>query len=309
MNAAAAKSPEVHLVREVRLGANKGVDLFPVKARTREASTQILSRLDVGSLLYVVVVNSQRVARSEKRSGARIFRTVMDALTEGRRSIPVAALDDGPPSIEASQLERRLAEFLTQEPSEFIVYRADGDRISLVGPNETPEDALAGLSMMLEHWLGDAASDSTVLRQHPETDSGAARLERVARKRREIVESHEWLDSDRVADLLGSGASPAADAQRVKDARRRGQLLGVWHAGQFLHPVFQFQPSTAALYPQIKSILRFLPKDKTGWAQAFWFFQGHEALNGKSPADLFQEMPERIVELAGREGLRDDGSW
>jgi hypothetical protein len=107
------------------------------------------------------------------------------------------------------------------------------------------------------------------------------------------------------------GGNPEAQGinNTASRLRRQGVLLGAWNGREFLHPTFQFQRDTGRLMPEMKALLDVLPKDRSGWRQALWLFQRHAQLDGKRPADVFQDDPEAVIKAARSDFVLDDERW
>ncbi|MHB8447834.1 MAG: hypothetical protein ACYC9P_07910, partial [Rudaea sp.] len=127
--------------------------------------------------------------------------------------------------------------------------------------------------------LGNAASK--VLDQLGKPD----RLDAAREDRDDLLKSVTWFDSAKVAKISGTTAesNPAQHASRL---RREKRLFGVRYKGEYLHPEFQFRQS-GDVHPAIGRLLQVLPSTDANWTAAFWLFQPHGRLGGKSPAAVF----------------------
>jgi hypothetical protein len=122
----------------------------------------------------------------------------------------------------------------------------------------------------------------------------------------------DWPDGKRVALMAGtqSATNPNQYAARLRSLRR---LLGVWAAQRktFVHPTFQFD-RLGQLRPEVGELLDILPDkdDRGGWERAFWLYSPHGLLEGKTPADVFTDDPQRVIAVAKREFAGDqDANW
>ena len=76
-----------------------------------------------------------------------------------------------------------------------------------------------------------------------------------------------------------------------------------------IRQLFQW-PSKEILFPYwMKTLLAVLPKDRSGWRQAFWLFQRHAQINGARPADLFRWDPEAVIKAARSDFEVSDEWW
>jgi hypothetical protein len=122
----------------------------------------------------------------------------------------------------------------------------------------------------------------------------------------------DWPDGKRVALMAGtqSATNPNQYAARLRSLSR---LLGVWVAQRktFVHPTFQFD-RLGQLRSEVGELLAILPDkgDRGGWERAFWLYSPHALLEGKTPADVFIDDPQRVIAVAKREFAGDpDANW
>jgi hypothetical protein len=85
--------------------------------------------------------------------------------------------------------------------------------------------------------------------------------------------------------------------QYASQLRREKRVFGVCYQDKYLHPAFQFRTS-GDVHSAIARLLEFLPATDANWPAASWLFQPHGRLGGKSPAEVFQEQPNAVVDLA-----------
>jgi hypothetical protein len=143
----------------------------------------------------------------------------------------------------------------------------------------------------------------------PEPDDGARRLQ-LARERRDELLAHEkWFNAPEVHEQQGKDPQAEGVNNTASKLRRRDELLGVWNGREYLHPQFQFDPQTGLLMPEVKQLLDIMPKDRSGWRQAFWLFQKHAQLEGKRPADVFQKDAALVIEAARSDFVASDERW
>jgi hypothetical protein len=140
------------------------------------------------------------------------------------------------------------------------------------------------------------------------TDDGRDLLRASLERRDRLLHSETWLSSDEV--VIRTSASIAANdpKQRIRQLRSEGRLFAVRFKGRYLHPDFQFN-AQGQLIAEVKDLLDVLPTTAANWSLAFWVFQPTRALNGKRPADVFRQDPQRVVALAKKDFLGDNGRW
>jgi hypothetical protein len=119
-------------------------------------------------------------------------------------------------------------------------------------------------------------------------------------RRKELLNQVSWLDTAGVSVRQGGGESQAESEAIVRALRHANALFGVWSGSEYLHPVFQFDPQTGSLRPQMREMLEVLPQKFTEWQKCYWFFQTNEGLNGACPADVFLTDPQTVLQLARR---------
>lgn len=89
---------------------------------------------------------------------------------------------------------------------------------------------------------------------------------------------------------------------RLDDARVAGQLLAAWDGERFCYPRFQWT-ADGSLRSKLRALLAVLPREADGSLGAdavLWMFAPDDALDSKSPADVFEFDPERVISLASR---------
>jgi len=153
-----------------------------------------------------------------------------------------------------------------------------------------------------------APSDSSEQAPSGDVDS-EGRLQRARERRDQLLADERWIDAPAVHVQQGGKSDSQGINNTASRLRRRGELLGAWNGREFLHPTFQFQPDTGRLMPEMKALLDFLPKDRSGWRQALWLFQRHAQLHGKRPADVFQKNPDSVIKAARSDFELNDERW
>jgi hypothetical protein len=148
------------------------------------------------------------------------------------------------------------------------------------------------------------------LEQDPPADADSERRLQLARERRDqLLREEKWIDAPAVHIQQGGNPSSQGVNNTASRLRRSGELLGAWNGREFLHPTFQFRPDTGRLMPEMKTLLDFLPKDRSGWRQALWLFQRHGQLDGARPADVFQKNPQAVIKAARSDFELNDERW
>jgi hypothetical protein len=178
-------------------------------------------------------------------------------------------------------------------------------------PHELLHEGLARARSMLER-LGYQPLDDVA----PERSSSVATapvataLEAARQRRAQLLEDEHWLDAGQVHyQQQGSDPSAPGANNTASRLRRRGELLGAWDGREYLHPACQFDHGTGRVMPEMKELLEILPKDRSGWRQAFWLFQPHALLDGRCPADAFQADPRSVIEAANSTFAPGNTNW
>ncbi|UXI68355.1 hypothetical protein [Tahibacter amnicola] len=288
----------VHALQVVRLGKQHAVEIHLVSGGSLHADRLADFVKDGLTHFSRWTLPSAATGRVSRLLGP-LVNTVRGALESGRRSVQLNELNACEKLTSARDMDGTLARFAADELGECVVFR-DADGTLPVADMETDlNDALARLDVLLAR-LDITSVSADIDTQAPEQRSVLA----GARARREaLIAAEAWLSSDEVGRQLGgNNASAAAIKQRPTDARRRGKIFGVWHDGKFYHPVFQFNQATGTPVAQMGAILRALPKDRTGWTQALWFFRSRADLDGRRPADLMPSEIDRVLAMARAEG-------
>lgn len=128
-------------------------------------------------------------------------------------------------------------------------------------------------------------------------------------RRKQLLAEEQWLNERQVHEQLGDNADVRGVNYTASRARSAGGLLGAWSGREYLYPQFQFDLESGRLMPEMKHLLDILPKDRSGWRQAFWLFQNHARLQGRPPAEVFQKEPDAVIEAARSDFVLDDERW
>jgi hypothetical protein len=178
-------------------------------------------------------------------------------------------------------------------------------------PDELLHEGLARARSMLER-LGYQPSEDAAPESHSPvvTAPVATALEAARQRRAQLLEDEHWLDGGQVHyQQQGSDPSAPGANNTASRLRRKGELLGAWDGREYLHPAFQFDHETGRVMPEMKELLEILPKDRSGWRQAFWLFQPHALLDGRRPADAFQADPQSVIEAANSTFAPGNTNW
>lgn len=140
------------------------------------------------------------------------------------------------------------------------------------------------------------------------TNDERDRLRASFERRDRLLQSETWLSCDEVAIRTSDGIVGNDPEQHIRKLRSEGRLFGVRFKGKYLHPDFQFD-AQGRLMPEVKDLLDVLPTGGTNWNLAFWVFQPTGALNGRRPADVFRQNPDRVVAVARKDFLGDRERW
>ena len=130
--------------------------------------------------------------------------------------------------------------------------------------------------------------------------SNDPRLEAALRRREQILATEELLDDDAVRRVIGS---------EPRDLRRANRLLGVWDGTRFLHPACQIDRNAGIVRPAVSELLALLPRERSGWRAAFWLFQPHALLEGRTPAELLASDTEETLAAARSSFDPGDTDW
>jgi len=178
------------------------------------------------------------------------------------------------------------------------------DRWSVAEKSEFRDELKSAIDFLSQLAPADTAD------QDSPGDADSERRLQLARERRDqLLRDEKWIDAPAVHVQQGGRSDSQGINNTASRLRRGGELLGAWNGREFLHPTFQFQPDTGRLMPEMKALLSILPKDRSGWRQALWLFQRHGQLDGKRPADVFQNDPDAVIKAARSDFELNDERW
>lgn len=117
-----------------------------------------------------------------------------------------------------------------------------------------------------------------------------------------------WPNEKRMAEIRNSGWEDDSN-ERIALQRSNGSLLGVWVAteGTYRYPDFQFD-ARGSTRSEVAELLKYLPScdhDPSGWRRAFWLYSPHHLLFSETPAHVFLNDPQRVIEAAIEEFCTD----
>ncbi|MFT4103684.1 MAG: hypothetical protein QM674_22175 [Burkholderiaceae bacterium] len=119
----------------------------------------------------------------------------------------------------------------------------------------------------------------------------------LARSRKTVLESADWLTAAQVADLAGlSTTNPSAQPNKWK---RRQQIFAIHHNGIDYFPGYGLDPQTAwRPRKALKTVLDVFGDEKDGWGLAYWFLSANSFLGGRRPQDVLATDPGQVVAAA-----------
>lgn len=247
------------------------------------------------------------VAASRKaRSGAKLLhacKTIRDVFNaEGTIPVSVVLYDHGLPEMKGTELVESIRK--AQKLDRVVLYCQKEVSRWTKAERSAFHEALEATIEFLAELAPEGPDDSAA--QVCEVDSS---LQLARERRAQLLSAEKWLDAPAVHAQQGGKLDSQGINNTASRLRRRAELLGAWNGREFLHPAFQFQPNTGLLMPEVKALLEILPKDRTGWRQTMWLFQGHGLLKGERPADMFQKNPEGVLKAARSDFTISDERW
>jgi len=137
------------------------------------------------------------------------------------------------------------------------------------------------------------------------------RSDQVAIQLRDRLLNHEtWYDSAEVVQRI-YGSLDVHDAEScTRQLRLTRKLFGVRRSTRYLHPAFQFDPTTGLLSTAMERLLVVMPLLDANWSNAFWLLLPSGRLqNDARPADLFQSDPESVILAAKLDFRCEVDAW
>jgi hypothetical protein len=115
-----------------------------------------------------------------------------------------------------------------------------------------------------------------------------------------LSDGERFLDSDTVGHALSGPrvVDPKAAATR---GRKDREVFAVWDGSAYRYPRFQFNDAGQPR-PKTPSLIDLLQRDASGSNRdaALWLFAPDALLDGRTPAEVFPEEPERVLRIARR---------
>jgi hypothetical protein len=120
-----------------------------------------------------------------------------------------------------------------------------------------------------------------------------------------LADRMRFTDSSTVGRALTGNPQHNNPKMAATRARKAGEIFGVWDGNAYRYPLFQFSEDGNP-WPQAKALIDVLPRDADGSGRdaALWLFAPDAALDERTPAAVFPEDPQRVIELAR---VRRDG--
>jgi hypothetical protein len=116
-----------------------------------------------------------------------------------------------------------------------------------------------------------------------------------------LADPTRFVDSETVGRALSGNPEQAGPKMVASRARKRGEVLGVWDGINYRYPTFQFGSDGQPL-PRLAELIAALPIDAVGSNRgaALWLFAPDAELGGQTPAQVFPEHPDRVLQLRRR---------
>lgn len=207
-------------------------------------------------------------------------------------STEVAALVGTPKEVR-NRLDRSKAGQVVVVPVE----RADAQHAGLLART------LASVVPFIEVALHDQNEQTlralvdAVVPKAPPTPNLLKEAAMLARSRKTVLESADWLTAAQVADLAGlSTTNPSAQPNKWKRLR---QIFAIHHHGVDYFPGYGLDPQTAwRPRKALKAVLDVFGDEKNGWGLAYWFLSANSFLGGRRPQDVLAADPGQVVAAA-----------
>ena len=123
--------------------------------------------------------------------------------------------------------------------------------------------------------------------------------------KRSLLEGTELLTATEVSRLLGSRSENAR--QYANNLRKKGELLWVPRANQYLYPAFQFDPERKRVFPEVPIVCRILNVAADPWGVLSWWTSPNARISDRKPRELLgtkeaehlSSLAEAVVEPVG----------
>jgi hypothetical protein len=122
----------------------------------------------------------------------------------------------------------------------------------------------------------------------------------LARSRKAVLESADWLTAAKLAEVAGlSSSNPSTQPNKWKRERR---IFAIHHNGVDYFPGYGLDPE-AGWRPRkaLKPVLEIFGDKKDGWGLAYWFLSVNSFLGGRRPQDVLKLDPEQVLAAAADE--------
>jgi len=115
-----------------------------------------------------------------------------------------------------------------------------------------------------------------------------------------LSDGERFLDSDAVGRVL-SGSRVADAKAAATRGRKEKRVFAVWDGRTYRYPRFQFDDAGRPLR-ETPALIQLLPRQTDGSNRdaALWLYAPDALLEGKTPAEVFPEDPERVLRIARR---------
>ncbi len=167
-------------------------------------------------------------------------------------------------------------------------------------------DPKRALTTNYDHLLESCLTEAIIHAPTAESASSEPRDREQLRKAREQLLAR--VPSFTSENLAAVGDSISGNAsQYALDLRKIAKVFGVRFGRVWHYPKFQFDPKGRP-FPEMRQVIEALAPDPKGWDRLQWFVTPHEALNGKTPLQVWRSDRRRVIEAASTErwhGRRD----
>lgn len=222
--------------------------------------------------------------------------------------------------IQQPQLAEQLVEVGSQTPAEATqaevaaIAQSSGLRSHVVSGSTASAAAAASRHQRLTERVAELVESTNVLdteetlqkviellRPLPDDEITEAFLYQARlslRWQSDFCETYAMLSAKDVHELAGS-TSKNVNATATRLAKE-GRIFGVKTQRGLRYPGFQFATNGRPL-PDMETILAILEPDEDPWDIAFWMDTENALLDGRKPAEVLQDSPQRVVDAARRE--------
>ncbi|MVT71205.1 hypothetical protein GPL21_39935 [Bradyrhizobium pachyrhizi] len=119
----------------------------------------------------------------------------------------------------------------------------------------------------------------------------------VAKARKTVLESGDWLTTAQIARMAGFGDSNLRS--HPNKWKNDEQIFTVRHRGVDYFPRYALDGSIGCRPAKgLASVLSVFHGRKDDWGIAYWFASVNSFLGGKRPQDLLLDQPDRVIAAA-----------